>query len=64
MAEQKKPIWKSKTFWFNALTMGAQVSGFLPVAPATAGMIAAGANIALRAITKGPVTIIQDAAKE
>lgn len=58
-----KAIWKSKTFWFNALTMGAQVSGFLPVDAGTATLIAAGANIALRAITTGPVTVIRDAAE-
>lgn len=46
----KKPFWKSKTFWANTITIGAGYFGYLP--PAVSAVAVAGANIALRLLTK------------
>lgn len=52
-----KPFWKSKTFWANALIAGSHYFGYLP-AQATPYVLA-GANILLRFLTVGPVTLGQ-----
>lgn len=51
-----KNIFKSKTFWLNALSIGAAVTGVLPVTTTTTAIIGC-VNIGLRAITTEPVTI-------
>lgn len=58
-----KPFYKSKTFWFNALSIGGAVTGLVPVTVATT--VAAGAiNVGLRAITTEPVTVKPTGKKE
>ena len=56
-----KPIWKSKTFWFNALSLVAyllawpEINKFL--SPVIVGSILAIVNIVLRLITDQGVTL-------
>lgn len=56
-----KPIWKSKTFWFNLLAAGAAIAQGQPlhevVPPELLAAVVAGINIALRLITEEPVTV-------
>lgn len=59
-----KNIFKSKTFWLNALTMVANFGGLLPVQPEVALYVVNGANIGLRLLTKGPTHVMNDAANE
>ena len=61
---KSKSLFFSKTFWLNLLGIGALVVPGLPVDPAMLGLILAGLNVATRVITKGPVHVLQDAAKE
>lgn len=61
---KSKSFLKSKTFWLNALSAVATYSGFLPIDPQIATYILAGANVAVRVITKGPVHVLTDAATE
>ena len=57
---QPKPIWKSKTFWFNILSgvleVGQVVSGLNIIPPGTIAVAAALINIVLRRITNTPTT--------
>lgn len=53
-----KPIYKSKTFWWNILSAAAEYSQVLPLPPGVAILIANGVNIALRLITKEPVHVV------
>ena len=50
-----KSIWKSKTFWMQALSIAAAVSGVIPLPPETTAIVVGLLNIALRAVTKDPV---------
>lgn len=59
-----KSIFKSKSFWLNILGAIATYGAFLPVDPQTATYILAGANVAVRVLTKGPVHVLTDAASE
>lgn len=59
-----KSFFKSKTFWINALGAGAAYLGFIPMDPQVLFYVSSGVNIALRALTKGPVYVIKDAAEE
>ena len=52
-----KSILKSKTFWFQVLSIAAAVSGVIPVDAETGAVIVGLINIALRAITREPVSI-------
>lgn len=55
-----KPIWKSRTFWANALGAGAWIlNGPLGhvVPPEALGLTVAVVNIALRFITDEPVSL-------
>ena len=66
--EVKKPWWKSKTIWFNVLTIGGAVAtglvGLLPtvqplMSPAVYSvilMVVSTVNIILRAVTKHGLT--------
>lgn len=60
---EPKPIWQSRTFWVNALTLAATVlgtlTGILPaeVAPYVAGALSV-VNVVLRFLTDRPVTLI------
>lgn len=53
-----KSILKSKTFWFQVLTIAAAVSGAMPVSAETGAIIVGLINIALRAITREPVSVL------
>ncbi len=53
-----KSIFASKTFWLNVALVVVQVSGVLPLDPAVTGLIAAGANIAVRLLTDSPVHVV------
>ena len=55
---KQKNIIKSKTFWVNLLSIAAAVTGIIPIDPETAAIIVGCVNIALRAITKDPVTVL------
>ena len=63
MAEPKKSIFKSRTFWGNVLMATAAVAsgplGIL-IPASTAVPLVAGVNIALRLITKGPAGLLGD----
>lgn len=61
---EMKSIWKSKTWWVNALTLtvsvatvvaGSDIVAAYPRAVAVIGSVVAAANMALRLITKVPV---------
>jgi hypothetical protein len=52
-----KSILKSKTFWFQVLSIAAAVSGVIPVDAETGAIIVGLINVALRAITREPVSI-------
>ena len=60
---EPKPIWQSKTFWVNALTLVATVlgsiTGILPpeAAPYIVGVQSV-VNVILRFLTERPVTLI------
>jgi hypothetical protein len=51
----KKSIFKSKTFWFNLLSIITAASGVIPLSPAVVGVVTGVINVALRAITTQPV---------
>lgn len=52
-----KSIFKSKTFWFNILTIAAEVAQVLPIPPGTLTVIAAVINVGLRTVTTDPVHV-------
>ena len=60
----KKPWYKSKTVWFNALVTGSMIlTGVVGLLPSTyAGAIVAinVANVVLRALTSGPINWSED----
>lgn len=51
-----KPWWKSKTIWFNILSIGILFTPFAPLSPALSGAIIASGNLVLRAVTTQPIT--------
>ena len=53
-----KSILRSKTFWFNVLTIVAQYSGQLPIPAAYLPILVAVVNIALRYVTTNPVHVV------
>lgn len=59
--DESKPFWKSKTFWVNILAGGAmlvqQVTGSFIVSPEEQGAFIVLANLILRAVTKGAITL-------
>ena len=54
-----KSIFKSKTFWVNALALASAAVPGLSLAPAVAVPAVAAINIALRWITRGPVHLFE-----
>jgi hypothetical protein len=52
-----KPIWKSKTFWFNLLSGAAALSGSIPLKPEHSAIVVSVVNIALRLATTTPAKI-------
>ena len=63
-ASVSKNLLKSKTFYFNVLTAVAELIGVIPLPPGTALIAVTAINVALRVITKGPVHVLTNAAKE
>lgn len=59
---KSKSIFKSKTFWLNALGIAAMVVPGAPIDPHTLGYVMAGLNIGNRLLTEGPTHVLQDAA--
>ena len=59
---KSKSLFTSKTFWLNALGIGAMIVPGLGINPVTLGYLMAGLNIANRLLTEGPARVIQDAA--
>lgn len=59
---KSKSLWKSKTFWLNALSVGALLVPGLPVDPHVLGYVMAGLNIGNRLLTDGPTHVLHDAA--
>ncbi len=53
-----KPIWKSKTFWFNALALAVTAAEILP--PKWAGPVAAIGNIGLRIVSGQPIRLFSE----
>tara|TARA_R110000868_G_scaffold78701_5_gene224239 strand:- start:446 stop:691 length:246 start_codon:yes stop_codon:yes gene_type:complete len=53
-----KSLWKSKTFWFNLLTAGAELSNVLPLPPGTAIIASSLINIGLRVVTTQAVQVL------
>ena len=53
-----KAIWKSKTFWFNALTAVAELTQVLPLPAGTVTIIATIVNVGLRFVTSEPVHVL------
>ena len=56
MADTSKSIFKSKTFWVNGLTLAASLLPGIALPVKIAVPVIAIVNIALRWITKGPVS--------
>ena len=56
-ADTMKSIFASKTFWFNVLTAGVELTGVLPLPAGTVALIAAVANIGLRFLSSQPVSL-------
>lgn len=55
-----KSIFKSKTFWFNVLTIAAAIGGGqfgIKIDPKVAVPLVAGANVGLRMLTSQPVSL-------
>lgn len=59
---KSKSLFISKTFWLNALGVGALLIPGMQLNPVTIGYIMAGLNIGNRLLTVGPAHVIQDAA--
>ena len=56
--EEVKNLLQSKTFWFNALTLIAEVTQVLPLPPGTVAIISSVVNIGLRILTSEPVRVL------
>ena len=55
--KMNKSLFKSKTFWFNLLTAGAEFAQIIPLPPGTSLIISNITNIGLRLITDKAVTV-------
>lgn len=55
---KSKNLFKSKTFWMQALSIAAAVSGVLPLSAEATAIVVACINIALRVVTKDSVTVL------
>lgn len=53
----KKNIFKSKTFWFNVLSVAGLVTGVVPLPPAVSEATVGIVNVLLRLVTKEPVSV-------
>lgn len=57
-ADMSKSLFASRTFWFNVLSIGAELSGILPLPAGTVTVISNVINIGLRMVTSQPVSVI------
>ena len=55
---KSKSIFRSKTFWFNVLSLGLTTLADLPIDPVYMGVITAVGNMFLRMTTKQPVHLM------
>lgn len=53
----KKSIFKSKTFWFNVLSVAGLAVGVVPLPPMVAETTIGIVNVLLRLVTKDPVSV-------
>ena len=53
-----KSLWTSKTFWFNVLSVAAELTQILPLPPGTVLIVTNLINIGLRVVTGAPVHIV------
>ena len=52
-----KKLWKSKTIWFQLLTIAAAISGAVPLPPDVTAVIVAAINVGLRLVTSESVGV-------
>ncbi len=52
-----KSLFRSRTFWMQALTICAAITGVIPLPAETTAIVVGLINIALRVVTKDPVHI-------
>jgi hypothetical protein len=57
-AKMKKTLWKSRTFWFQILSVAAAISGAVPLPPEITATIVGVINVALRLVTDKPVAVV------
>jgi len=57
-AKMKKALWKSRTFWFQVLSVAAAISGAVPLPPEITATIVGVINIGLRLVTNKPVAVV------
>ena len=58
VSQEVKNLVKSKTFWWNVLTIVAEVTQVLPLPPGTVAIISSIVNIGLRILTTEPVKVL------
>jgi hypothetical protein len=61
-----RSLFVSKTFWLNVLTASVEVTGALSgvIPPGALTLVLAGLNVAIRLVTKGPVHVLNSAARD
>lgn len=52
-----KSLFRSRTFWMQALTICAAITGVIPLPAETTVIVVGLINIALRVVTKDPVRV-------
>ena len=56
-AKMKKKLWRSKTFWFQVLSVAAAVSGAIPLPADITAAIVGIINVGLRFVTSDGVEV-------
>ena len=61
-----RSLFVSKSFWLNVLTASVEVTGALSgvIPPGALTLVLAGLNVAIRLVTKGPVHVLNSAARD
>ena len=61
-----RSLFVSKSFWLNVLTSSVEVTGALAgvIPPGALTLLLAGFNVAIRLVTKGPVHVLNSAARD
>ena len=61
-----RSLFVSKSFWLNVLTASVEVTGALAgvIPPGALTLLLAGFNVAIRLVTKGPVHVLNSAARD